>query len=114
MDDETHRKVLEPSFYHTKIKDWPSQERPREKFITQGAEALSEAELLAILIGSGSGKVTALDLAKTLFVEHQTLRSLAGLSVADLKKFKGIGDARAVCIAASYYREWRNKVLFST
>ena len=102
MDEKAHHKVLEPSFYHTKIKDWPSQERPREKLINQGPETLSEAELLAILIGSGSGKVTALDLAKTLFVEHQTLRSLASLGVADLKKFKGIGDARAVCIAASF------------
>ena len=85
MAEETHHSVLEPSFYHTKIKDWPPNERPREKFINHGPEVLTEAELLAIIIGSGTGKVTALDLAKTLFVEHQTLRALASLSVADLK-----------------------------
>ncbi|MGA7160693.1 MAG: DNA repair protein RadC [Bacteroidota bacterium] len=102
MAEESNRKVNEPSFYHTKIKDWPLNERPREKLINKGPEVLTEAELLAILIGSGSGKVTAIDLAKTLFVEHKTLRSLAGLSVADLKRFKGIGDARAVLIAAAF------------
>lgn len=63
---------------------------------------MTEAELLAILIGSGSGKVTALDVAKTLIVERKSLRSLAGLTVADLKEFKGIGDARAVVIAAAF------------
>ena len=102
MAEHTSRNVSEPAYYHTKIKDWPAAERPREKLINHGPEILSDAELLAILIGSGSGAVTAVDLAKTLFVEHRTLRSLAGLTVADLKKFKGIGDARAVCISASF------------
>jgi DNA repair protein RadC len=102
MAEASNRKVNEPSFYHSKIKDWPVNERPREKLINRGPEVLTEAELLAILIGSGSGKVTAVDLAKTLFVEHKSLRSLAGLSVADLKRFKGIGDARAVSIAAAF------------
>jgi DNA repair protein RadC len=102
MAEASNRKVNEPSFYHSKIKDWPVNERPREKLINHGPEVLTEAELLAILIGSGSGKVTAVDLAKTLFVEHKTLRSLAALSVADLKQFKGIGDARAVTIAAAF------------
>ncbi|HTR82527.1 MAG TPA: DNA repair protein RadC [Bacteroidota bacterium] len=102
MDEETHRKVREASFYHTKIKDWPAGERPREKLIDHGPSVLTEAELLAILIGSGSGRVTAIDLAKTMFAEHKTLRTLAGLTAADLKKFKGIGDARAVVIVASF------------
>ncbi len=102
MAEASNRKVNEPSFYHSKIKDWPVNERPREKLINHGPEVLTEAELLAILIGSGSGKVTAVDIAKTLFVEHRTLRSLAGLSVGDLKQFKGIGDARAVSIAAAF------------
>jgi len=102
MADASHRNVNEPSFYHSKIKDWPVNERPREKMINHGPEFLTEAELLAILIGSGSGKVTAVDLAKTLFVERKTLRSLAALTVADLKEFKGIGDARAVAIAAAF------------
>ncbi len=102
MAEASNRNVNEPSFYHSKIKDWPVNERPREKLINHGPEVLTEAELLAILIGSGSGKVTAVDIAKTLFVEHRTLRSLAGLSVGDLKQFRGIGDARAVSIAAAF------------
>ncbi len=102
MADASRRKVNEPSFYHSKIKDWPVNERPREKMINHGPEFLTEAELLAILIGSGSGKVTAVDIAKTLFVERKTLRSLAALTVADLKEFRGIGDARAVAIAAAF------------
>ncbi len=102
MQEEPRRKVSEPSFYHTKIKDWPAEERPREKLINRGPDVLTEAELLAILIGSGNGKVTALDLAKTLLVEHRSLRSLAGLSVGDFKQFKGIGDARAVSLAAVF------------
>jgi len=102
MAEASNRNVNEPSFYHSKIKDWPVNERPREKLINHGPEVLTEAELLAILIGSGSGNVTAVDVAKTLFVEHRTLRSLAGLSVGDLKQFKGIGDARAVSIAAAF------------
>ncbi|HTY10667.1 MAG TPA: DNA repair protein RadC [Bacteroidota bacterium] len=102
MDGSSKRNVNESSFYHSRIKDWPRNERPREKLINVGPELLSDAELLAILIGSGSGKVTALDLAKTLFIEKGTLRGLAGMAVADLKQFKGIGDAKAVTIAAAF------------
>ena len=80
MDESSKRKVSESSFYHTKIKDWPRNERPREKLINHGPEFLTEAELLAILIGSGSGRVTALDLAKTLFIEKRTLRNLISVT----------------------------------
>ncbi len=92
----------EPSSYHYKIKDWPEQERPREKLIARGASSLSDAELLAILINSGVGKITALDLAKSILVRYKTLRSLASLTVADLRQFKGIGEARAVTIVAMF------------
>lgn len=102
MAEKISGNVNETSFYHTKIRDWPANERPREKLINQGPEILTESELLAILIGSGSGKVTALDLAKRLMVEHKSLRSLASSGVGDLKQFKGIGDARAVAIVAAF------------
>jgi DNA repair protein RadC len=102
MAEKISGNVNETSFYHTKIRDWPANERPREKLINQGPEILTESELLAILIGSGSGKVTALDLAKRLLVEHKSLRSLASSGVGDLKQFKGIGDARAVAIVAAF------------
>ncbi len=94
--------VDESSSYHTKIKDWPESERPREKLINAGSDALTEAELLAILIGSGTGKITAVDLAKRLLVEYKNLRAIAGLSVGDLQHFKGIGEARAVSIVAAF------------
>lgn len=102
MAEKISGNVNETSFYHTKIRDWPANERPREKLINQGPEILTESELLAILIGSGCGKVTALDLAKRLLVEHKSLRSLASSGVGDLKQFKGIGDARAVAIVAAF------------
>ncbi len=60
--------VHEPSPHHTKIKDWPEAERPREKLLQRGAHALSDAELLAILIRVGSGKATAVDLARSILV----------------------------------------------
>ncbi len=94
--------VNEPSFYHTKIKDWPENERPREKLMHAGADVLTEAELLAILIVSGTGKITAVDLAKRLLVEHKNLRTIAGLSVGELRQYKGIGKARAVSIVAAF------------
>jgi DNA repair protein RadC len=102
MAEKLSGKVSEASIYHTKIRDWPADERPREKLINRGPDLLTEAELLAILIGSGSGKVTAVDLAKKLLVEHKSLRSIAGLGVGDLKRFRGIGDARAVSIVAAF------------
>jgi DNA repair protein RadC len=94
--------VDESSSYHTKIKDWPENERPREKLIHAGPDTLTEAELLAILIGSGTGKITAVDLAKRLLVEYKNLRAIAGLDVGDLQHFKGIGEARAVSIVAAF------------
>ncbi|MCX6138671.1 MAG: DNA repair protein RadC [Ignavibacteriales bacterium] len=90
--------------YHPKIKDWPEEERPREKMARHGAGALTDAELLAIMIGSGSGNVTAVDLAKTLMVQVGSLRDLASLDVSDLlqKKIKGLGSARVVTLVAVF------------
>ena len=51
---------------HSRITDWPLNERPREKLLTKGSDALSSAELIAILLGTGTGKTTALDLGKSL------------------------------------------------
>jgi DNA repair protein RadC len=98
----SNEKVKEVSYYNTRIKDWPESERPREKLMKHGPAALTDAELLAILISSGTSKVTAVDLAKRLLVEHKNLRELAGMSVADLKKFKGIGAARAVALVSAF------------
>ncbi len=103
MDQKKRQdKSKEGAFYHARIKDWPEDERPREKLLKRGVDALSDAELLALLIGSGTGKATAVDVAKGLLVKHQNLRELAGKSVSDLKKFEGIGPARAVTIVSAF------------
>jgi len=84
------------------IKSWAEADRPREKMLLKGKSALSDAELLAIIIGSGSENETAVDLAKKLL--HSAQNSLIELGKRDietLKKFKGIGNARAVSIVAA-------------
>ncbi len=92
----------EPEPYKTAIKHWPEGDRPREKLIKHGPEALSEAELLALLINSGTGEKSALDLARELLQRYGDLRKLARRTPAELKKHKGIGPARAVNILAAF------------
>jgi DNA repair protein RadC len=95
-------KVKEAAFYHTRIKEWPEDERPREKLLKQGAQSLSDAELLALLIESGTGGVTAVDLAKRLLAEHRSLRIIASRGVQELIRMKGIGPARGARIIAAF------------
>jgi len=84
------------------IKNWAVEDRPREKLLSKGRNALSNAELLAILLGSGTGKLSALDLAKQILNSTQNnLNHLAKLGVGDLKKFKGIGEAKAINIVSA-------------
>jgi DNA repair protein RadC len=87
--------------YRTTIKDWPEGERPREKMIARGAVSLTEAELLAILIRTGTKGSTALDIAKKLLSDHRTLRDVAVMGIADLREL-GIGQARAAAIVAAF------------
>lgn len=84
------------------IKSWSPEDRPREKLLMKGTAALSDAELIAILIGSGTEKQNAVDLAKKLLqrVDH-SLNDLARLSVKDLMNIKGIGEAKAITIVAA-------------
>lgn len=100
----TEHPAHEPPVQYASIKEWPEDERPREKLVKHGAASLSDSELLAILINTGSGKKSAVDLAKTLLREYKSLRALSGLSVADLKqrKFKGIGKVKAIILAAAF------------
>lgn len=88
--------------YHTKIKDWPENERPREKLLHRGAHALTDAELLAILIRTGTGKHTALDLARKIISDEKSLRGIAGKSAAELMREEGIGAAKAVELLAAF------------
>lgn len=85
-----------------KIKDWSNDERPRERFMNQGAEAVSSAELLAILIGSGTAEVTSVDLMRNILADHgDSLRTLGTLTNQELQKYNGIGPAKAVTILAA-------------
>jgi len=88
---------------HLTIREWSEEDRPREKMILKGASSLSDAELLAILIGSGTKRESAVDLAKRIMsVCHQNINELARLDVTELiRKFRGIGQARAVTIVAA-------------
>lgn len=94
--------IKEAAYYHTKIKQWPVDDRPREKLLLRGPAALSDAELLALIIGSGSGKVTAVDLAKKLIADHQNLSELSKLSVDELTRNRGLGKARSAEIVAAF------------
>ncbi len=99
---ESSKKISEPSLYHSKIPDWPEDERPREKLQRRGAGALSDAELLAILLRAGSGKITAVDLAKKLIADFQTLANLSSRPVRELMQYRGVGEAKAVAIVAAF------------
>ena len=85
--------------FNLSIKQWKEDDRPREKMLSKGKETLSDAELVAILIGSGNRDETAVDLSKRILVSvNNNLNELATLSISDLMKFKGIGEAKAISI----------------
>lgn len=84
------------------IKSWSPDDRPREKLILKGKSALSDAELIAILLGSGTSSLSAVDLAKkVLQPAGNNLHELARQTVKDLVKIKGIGEAKALTIVAA-------------
>jgi DNA repair protein RadC len=94
-----------------KITDWAVEDRPREKLIQKGISSLSDAELLAILIVSGTRKRSAVDLGRELLaIANNNLNSLGKLSISDLMKVHGIGKARAVTIAAALELGRRRKL----
>ncbi|MFB9054444.1 DNA repair protein RadC [Formosa undariae] len=84
------------------IKNWSQDDRPREKLLYKGQAALSDAELVAILIGSGNREESAVDLSKRILGSvDNNLRALGKLSIKQLMTFKGIGEAKAITIAAT-------------
>ncbi len=84
------------------IKDWSDDDKPREKLLLKGKGALSDAELIAILIASGNRNESAVDLSKRILQSlGNNINKLAKLSVNDLMKFKGVGEAKAITIIAS-------------
>lgn len=84
------------------IKSWAEDDRPREKMLLKGRAALSDAELISILVSSGSREDSAVSLSKKILaLSGNSLNDLGKLSIADLKKIKGIGEAKAVKIVAA-------------
>ena len=83
------------------IRDWPSTERPREKLLTRGARALSDAELLAVFLGSGLRGQDAVSTARRLLSEHGPLRRLLELPADALTTLPGVGPARASLLSAA-------------
>ncbi|MCX6181915.1 MAG: DNA repair protein RadC [Bacteroidetes bacterium] len=89
------------SYLSTKntIKDWSEQDRPREKLLLKGRKSLSDSELLAIIIGSGSANESALDLSKRIMASvDNKIDLLSKISYSELLRFKGIGPAKAINI----------------
>ncbi len=86
----------------TSIKNWAEEDRPREKMLIFGNAALTDADLIAILIGSGTFDANALDIANDILQSVDgNLSALGRRSVKDLMKFKGIGEAKGITIAAA-------------
>lgn len=86
----------------TSIKNWAADDRPREKLLSKGATALSNSELIAILINNGSKDKSAVDLAKeVLKLGSDNLNELGKLTLKDFQQIKGIGEAKAITIAAA-------------
>ncbi len=94
-----------------KITDWAVEDRPRERLWSKGPSSLSDAELLAILIGSGTRNHSALDLARELLaMAGNSLGDLGRLSAGEIRKIRGVGEAKAVTIAAALELGRRRKI----
>lgn len=92
--------MAENSFFP--ITNWSEDDKPREKLMLKGKSVLSDAELIAILIGSGSRNESAVDLSKRILASVDTnLNALGKLSISQLIAFKGIGEAKAISIIAA-------------
>ncbi|WP_432411625.1 RadC family protein [Rasiella sp. SM2506] len=84
------------------IKNWNQDDRPREKFLSKGRTALSDSELIAILIGSGSREESAVELSKRILAgANNNLNTLGKMDVKELMHYKGIGEAKAITIVAA-------------
>ncbi len=96
---------------YTPINQWAEDDRPREKFLLKGKSTLSDSELLAILIGSGSRNESAVQLCQRILASvNNNLNQLGKLSILQLTQFKGIGEAKALAIAAALELGRRRRV----
>ena len=83
------------------IKQWAEDDKPREKLMLKGKQVLSDAELIAILIGSGTRNESAVDLSKRILAKAENLKALGKMTLKQLTEFKGIGEAKAITIIAA-------------
>ena len=84
------------------ITRWPKHERPRERLLQHGPQHLTEAELLGILLGKGTKERTAIDVARQLLDQYESLQKLFSRSPSELMKIKGIGSAKAATLSAAF------------
>ncbi len=99
---------------YLKIKDWAKEDRPREKLVGKGPSVLSDAELLAILISTGTRDKSAVDIGRELLkLADNNLNILGKLDLADIRKVAGIGEAKAVIVAAALELGRRRKMASS-
>ncbi|MCG8410401.1 MAG: DNA repair protein RadC [Bacteroidales bacterium] len=98
-------------YTNLRIKDWAIEDRPREKLLEKGIRSLSNAEIIAILLGSGTKNESAVDLSKkVLKTASNNLNELAKLEISDLIRIKGIGQAKAITIIAALELGRRRKI----
>jgi len=88
--------------HHSRITDWPTDERPRDKLLLKGSESLSSAELIAILLATGTGKTTAVDIGKSLLNKFGSIEKMSQASLNELTEISGIGPAKAITLMAAF------------
>ena len=96
--------LFHPMVYEQRstMKDWAVEDRPREKLLKKGIVSLSDAEIIALLIGTGSRKETAVDLSRRILLDADNdLNRMGKLTIRDLQKYHGIGEAKAIAIVAA-------------
>ena len=97
MEKESKQKKI----YEKAIKNWPEDDRPREKLLKKGSRTLSNSELLAILLRTGTNGTSAIDLARMVMKKFGTFRNMVHTDVRDWKDFKGLGSAKVAHIQAA-------------
>ena len=95
------KNVKQTKVYEKAIKNWPEDDRPREKLLKKGARALSNSELLAILLRTGASGISAIDLARDVIRKFGTFRNMVHTDARDWKEFKGLGNAKIAHIHAA-------------
>src|SRR5690242_3834925 len=86
----------------SQIREWPIDDRPRERLYHKGPDALADAELLAIQLGTGVPGMSAVDVARAMLALHGSLSELSALGVAELAGITGVGRVKAVRLAAAF------------